>query len=233
MPTPDLPAFARARASALLAVLVLSVAGVADARTPACPPVSGNSWEAERCAEMRLIAARPGLAQRRGDRLVLTLDDGRRVAVVDRRSADADDTDAALHALIAVLDAPRLFHLRTTFYEGAQTLLVGRSSGRRWVVGGDAIEPSPDGLRVVAWSARNGYDDGALEVWRLDGDRLVLEFRGLTDTWWPRAVRWIDASTIGFERVAGGDPDTARGPQRRLVRDDTTNPPRWRAAAAR
>ncbi|MFM1990622.1 MAG: hypothetical protein RJA99_3579 [Pseudomonadota bacterium] len=216
------------------AALALGTAAVPAAAAATCPSRSGNAHEAERCRELELIAARPGVAARRGSRLVLVLDDGRRTVIADRvPRSGGNETEIALHALVDVLDAPRLFVVMTSFYEGGELSLVSRVTGRRWVVRGDALEVSPDGLRVVSWSARNGYDDGALEIWRVESDRMTAEFRGETSAWWPVAVRWVDGATVSFDRATGDDPDAARIERRRLVRDDASSPPRWRAGPDR
>lgn len=220
----------------LFEVLLLVFVGAvpqASAREPVCPSTTGNSWEHERCEEARLIAGRPGLARRDSERLTLMLDDGRRIDVLDRPSAREGDLEVASHALVGVLDAPRLFVVMTTLYEGGRLTLFSRASGRRWEVGGSSAEPSPSGARVATWGPWSGHDDSALEIWRLEGDRLVLEFKGETGEWWPESVRWIDGSTLEFERASGSPGAPEQMGLYRLERDKTASAVRWRARPLR
>ena len=205
---------------------------------PVCPATSGNYWESERCAEAALLAARPELGVRRGARLALRLDDGRWVSVLDQNPEGADPTLIQRHVLVAAFNAPRLFVIVTALYEGAALSVMSRANGQRWQVGGSAVAPSPDGTRLIAWGAAGGYDEGALEVWRLEGGRLHLEFRGKTAPasgrlWWPASVRWLDDARIEFVREEGEDPDRRTSARRNLVRDDSGGRPSWRIAPVR
>jgi hypothetical protein len=217
----------------LLLLLVVGAVPQVSAREPICPSTTGNSWEHGRCEEARLIAGRTGLARREAGRLTLTLDDGRRIDVLDRPSAREGDLEVASHALVGVLDAPRLFVVMTTLYEGGALTLFSRASGRRWEVGGSSAVPSPSGARVATWGPWSGHDDSALEIWRLDGDLLVLEFKGETGEWWPESIRWIDGSTLEFERASGSPGAPEQKGLHRLERDETASVARWRSRPLR
>jgi hypothetical protein len=217
----------------LLLLVFVGAAPQVSAREPICPSTTGNSWEHERCEEVRLIAGRPGFARRWAGTLTLTLDDGQQIEVVDRPSTHEGDLEVALHALVDVLDAPRLFVLMTTHYEGGALKLFSRASGRQWKVGGSTAVPSPSGARVATWGPWSGHDDSALEIWRLDGDRLVLEFRGETGEWWPESARWVDGSTLEFERGSGSPHAPEPIELYRVERDDTASAVRWRTRPLR
>jgi hypothetical protein len=230
------PAFpSRRGAFGIAALLVTWTIAAPAVGAPTCPSRSGNAHEAERCREFELIAARPRVAARLGPRLVLVLDDGRRMVIADTvPPRAADDTQVVLHALVDVLDAPRLFVVMSTFNEGGHLSVVSRVTGRRWLVGGETVAVSPDGRRIVSWRSRNGYDDGALEIWSVEPDRLTAEFRGVMRDGWPVSVRWVDDATLAYERGTGTDPDAPQMiERRRLTRDDASSPPRWRAGPDR
>ncbi len=83
------------------------------------------------------------------------------------------------YKLIAHAPSRGMFVLVEAFYEGADYLLVSDVSGDETIVPSFPIF-SPSGEHVLVLSQDDSIGDYAIQVWRRDGVRFVLEWKG-----WP------------------------------------------------
>jgi hypothetical protein len=124
-----------------------------------------------RKAEARLLKS--GLAERHGNRLVLTTHAGKRTFTDDRQACIEDRLDTcAIYALTA--RPPGSLAVEKFVSEGGDSYLIDARSGRQTQLDGVPVF-SPDGRRFVVAQFENETQNN-LEVWRRDGDSAKLEW---------------------------------------------------------
>jgi hypothetical protein len=100
-------------------------------------------------------------------------------------------------------------------YEGGQYVLMNRRTGRRQAVFGVPV-PSPDSQRLAVANAdlQAQYTPNVLQIWRVEPDRLHLEWQVQPDDWGAEDPRWITPDTLAFTRVRRCDAVPCDGPGR-------------------
>lgn len=106
-------------------------------------PALANPLDDAGKAEPSLLG--PGLAERRGDQLVLTVDKGKQLAFTDNRKAcdSGDAKNCAIYVLVA--NVPGSFAARKFESEGSDTTLIDAHSGRETLLTGVPFFPSTGG----------------------------------------------------------------------------------------
>lgn len=105
------------------------------------------------------------------------------------------------YQLIDFLPDQNYWVIETGGYEWIEWCLVNGKTGSMEIAIASPV-PSPDGLRflcakedIVACYIYNG-----IQIWRLEHDKLVLEFEDVDVPWGPVDVMWLDDSTIDFQK---------------------------------
>jgi hypothetical protein len=133
--------------------------------------------------EPNALKAADAGAVRQGRRLILNLSSGTAKAYVDRQECGSKDpveqAKCQQYKLIAHATSRGMFVLVRATYEGADYLLVSDVSGDEAIVPSFPIF-SPSGEHVLVLSQSDAIGDYAIQVWRRDGARFVLDWKG-----WP------------------------------------------------
>lgn len=90
--------------------------------------------------------------------------------------------------------------IEESHYEGKAYLLVNRGNGNLYKIPGPVLL-SPDAQRVVSFSCdlEAGYNPNALEIWKIDRAKLVMEWSAKSPLkWGPMDVRWENGTTLTF-----------------------------------
>ena len=111
------------------------------------------------------------------------------------------------------------------YYEGSADRFISESTARDTLLASAPIR-SPDSRRfaVASLDLFAGYDPSVLEIWRVEGDRVVREFAlDGGDSWGPDSVAWTSADTLRFLRatVAPGTVSYAYTPHCLIRRAET------------
>lgn len=110
--------------------------------------------------------------------------------------------DYVYHTLYSYLPEQNYWLILKTYYEGGSWLLVNGASGIENIVTARPIL-SPDGTRLACFNANLqgvGYNFNEIELWRIDTDSLILEFRNVDLPWSPMKATWKNDSTLIFEK---------------------------------
>jgi len=179
----------------LLPILMLPLAVVGQSCNEAC---------VARAAEPALL--RPPLAERHGERLVITAGAQTLTFTDNRKACDAGDAkNCAIYALVA--NAPGSLAVEKFEFEGSDTTLIDTRSGKQTLLSGVPVF-SPDGREFVVAQFSNESDNN-LEVWQRRGDGAVLEWAHPFKQSWKDdpALPQTPASTPPVFRVAAWQGD--------------------------
>jgi hypothetical protein len=134
--------------------------------------------------EPNALKAADAGAVRQGRRLILNLSSGANKTYVDRPECGSEDpvkqSKCQQYKLIAHVPSRGMFVLVEATHEGADYLLVSDVSGDEAIVPSFPIF-SPSGEHVLVLSQNDAIGEYAIQVWRRDGARFVLDWQG-----WPR-----------------------------------------------
>ena len=106
------------------------------------------------------------------------------------------------YELLDYLPAQNIWVIKETGWEYWVNYLVSGSDGEIH----DAVSfphPSPDGTRLLCFfeDLVAGFTWNGIQIWRVDGGHLVLEFQNLSVPWGPVDAEWIDDGRIEFEKL--------------------------------
>lgn len=174
------------------------------------PPLSNDCAQNAMCAaradEPALIAESNGLAERRGDTLILHPKSASAISFSDHKAAcvahDVHTCDG--YALMGAFPRARALVVQKFFYEGSIFLLIDQDTGRQTQLSGMPTF-SPDGQEFLVAPFDEEHDVGRnnLEIWRRKGDGAVLEWShaladepvedpNLPSPYQTRVMRWND-----------------------------------------
>lgn len=170
--------------------------------------------ECVRPLEAEVMRRAPGVTR---DSAGLRIAIPHRAAVVLRDSSDRAGVRS--HFVYAGFSEALEAHLVDVLLdEGRLSQLVVRRTGR--IINLDAIPvPSPDRKRLltVSWDTEAGYVPNRIQIFRLSGDSLVLEWEHAPTLWGPDEPVWLDNATVQVTRrpaAAHPDPSSLRAPLR-------------------
>jgi hypothetical protein len=159
--------------------------------------------------EQKALKADDASAVRRGDRLILHLGSGATKAYVDRPECGSKDpvqeSKCQKYRLIAHARSRGLFVLVKAYYEGAAYLLVNDASGEEAKVPSFPIF-SPSGQHVLVILDNDAVGEYAIQVWRREGSRFVLDWKRDDGYAKYKLVRWASENTIELQAKIGFEP---------------------------
>lgn len=196
------------RQRAVVSVLVLlgACSGPVDPPGPVPRPDRGalcdgidNAYACSQAVERHQLSRADDWVTRAGDTLIIALDDGGTVPLVDRgagpevvRFAYSGYLDRIAHHLVDM-------HL----YEGAMHVLVHDRTGAQTRVSvPPVIAPEGDRLVIASDEGEAGYRPNELQVWRVVRDGLELEWEADPTDWGASDARWTDDVTVRFDRLS-------------------------------
>jgi hypothetical protein len=139
--------------------------------------------------------------QRDGASLRLQLHSGRWLTITDPPEASDDEVHATFHNFRDYFPEIGYYLLHRQFYEGEGYLLVHQDSGSRYELHALPVV-SPDRQRLVAASDgfRGGYSPNVIQIWRLAGNRMELEWSFEPQDWGPAHPLWLDSRAIRVQK---------------------------------
>jgi len=156
--------------------------------------------------EPKALEADDASAGRQGDRLVLRLSSGGTKAYEDRRECRSEDprqqSRCQKYRLIAHARSRGVFVLIKAYYEGSKYLLVNDATGDEATLPSFPIL-SASGQHAVVLLMDDGVLGFAIQVWRREGPRFVLDWEGSPHVegiyTWYKLVRWPSENTIQLQ----------------------------------
>ena len=153
------------------------------------------------CA-LRIEAARldrQDRVTRTGDTLLIRLPDGGEVRLVDRGT----QAETVRFAYAGFLDRVGYHLVSVHYYEGAEYRLIDGATGETTEVAAWPVV-SPEGRRIAVASNAGvaGYAPNLLQLWRVTGDGLEVEWETRPDDWGADSARWADSTTLRFDRTS-------------------------------
>lgn len=169
--------------------------GAMPARDSLCAGID-NVYECGREIEEHRLAGIPDSVRRSGDTLVISVDNGEDVALVNR---DTGGPENVFYTYRERLDGVGYHVVDVHYYEGGSHLLIGAETGDRiQVSAAPVVSPGGDRLVVASAAGAAGYSPNELQVWRVTPDGLVLEWEVQPD-WGATNARWENRRTVRFE----------------------------------
>lgn len=210
------------RRLAPIPILALLVSGCGSPELPrpawedpaVCADVD-SFHDCARLEEDRALAAEPEVT-RSGDTLIIRLADGGERHLVDRGT----QVETVRFAYGGYFEAIGYHLVRVSFYEGSEYRLVHGATGEV-----TAVESfphlSPDARRLVVAANEGvaGYAPNLLQVWRVTDGGLAVEWQARPEDWGADAARWVDPSTVRFDRTRLCDGRICRTPATLRLRD--------------
>lgn len=114
-----------------------------------------------------------------------------------------DESVWAPHKLCGYLPDVNYFAVHKFGLEYSLFLLINCSSGHRTLAVSPPVQ-SPDGNRLLcAWSSpgSRSFHLNGIQIFRIEGDSLVMEFSGLDCRWYPERVRWLSDAAVAYSRL--------------------------------
>ncbi|MCK5037199.1 MAG: hypothetical protein KAS73_14980 [Candidatus Sabulitectum sp.] len=108
----------------------------------------------------------------------------------------------AVHKLCGYLPDANYFTVDIFGFEYSLFLLINCNSGYRTFAVSPPVQ-SPDGNRLLcAWRSPIGnfYENG-IQIFRIEGDSLVMEFSGTCYNWCTERVRWLSDTAVAYSRL--------------------------------
>jgi len=168
--------------------------------TEACADADGPA-QCGRLIEAMQLKRLPGLAQRNGNVLTVTLYPSGSATFTD---VDAGD-NARSYSLWDALDPINAVLLYTTTDEATTFTLLLRRSNRRFTL---PSEPalSPDRQRLATADFCPTRCTNEIAIWRVSGDNLrkELAWRPAIGDWIDAGIRWEDADTLAIDYTSAG-----------------------------
>lgn len=191
------------------------VAPLPKAAQPAPPttevavPLVDSAFLADtRAKEAVQLRAHRTVVRRDGNRLLLKLTNGKEHVLTDVM-APADS--AVVFDFVQHYPRQGYYLVHYTPYEGYGYVLVSQRTGE-WTGIPEAPVFSPDSTRfVIAYGELDSPVSAILEVYRFTARGLKREFMRSPNHWGPANPRWLDSTTIQFERVALTNTGKKRG----------------------
>jgi hypothetical protein len=158
-----------------------------------------NSRECAQAKESLLLRENPSAGVRRdGDRLLLELRDGRVHTAAD---VEAEDETGIWYNWVGAIGT-RFWVVHGQHLEGNVHLLVDRQTGREHPLW-DVPWPSEQRDRIFVGSLdlEARYNPNGIQLFRVEPERVVLEYELAADDWGPANPRWRGSSVVEFEKV--------------------------------
>lgn len=156
-----------------------------------------NFYDCALLEEDRALAAEEQVT-RSGDTLVIRLSDGGQRRLVDRGT----QAETVRFAYAGYFEAIGYHLVRVSFYEGSEYRLVHGATGE--ITTAESFPHlSPDARRLVVAANEGvaGYAPNLLQVWRVTDGALAVEWQVRPDDWGADAARWVDSTTVRFDRT--------------------------------
>lgn len=136
-----------------------------------------NDFKRLQALEPRALAAADADAEREGDRLVIHLRSGAQKDYVNSPECGvpSEETKCQLYVLIAHAHWCRAFVVARLQYESSEYLLIDDDSGIETALP-RFPDFSPSGERLLERISADGRVGFAVQIWRREGDRFVLEW---------------------------------------------------------
>ena len=207
-----------------IALAAMSMASVASAAMLSQAEIAKLCGEAEgqahcgRLVEAEQLKRLPGLAQRDGDTLRITLFPSGQATFIDVETPSGG-TSYALWDHYSAINATLLF---TTTDDDSRFVLLSRSTGKQTILP-SAPAVSPDRQRLATADFCETRCENRVVVWRLSPNGALRESEWRPpEPWSDAGVSWKDSNTLAIEYSVPAVPE-AKSLERRL------NDPGWQA----
>jgi hypothetical protein len=141
-------------------------------------------------AEKTALALAGSRAARQKDALVLVLDDGKRLRLLNQDCAVKDEL-CPNYQLAAFLPSRGVFLVEIIYLEAYDFLLIEMANGQRHEISGPP-HYSPDGQRFVTCRL-DEMSGGGTDIWRVASGRYVHEWQ---NEWMSQCGRWRSNSEV-------------------------------------
>lgn len=149
-------------------------------------------------AEKAALARTTGV-KRIGDTLLLPVDNGEPVAMVNNNS---DGDDYAHYYYDSYLPEINCYCLIGTYYEASDYVLLNRSTGANiHVWGKPVISPDKKMLICPSYDLEAGFIPNGFQVFTNDNGALENTGDVSLTKWGPGRVKWLDNNTIAVEQL--------------------------------
>lgn len=187
-----------------------SIAGIADTfmiggRSYFVVPLVPSPFEKEAAEdgremdEVELMALKQDTAvKRRGDTLLLPVENGEPVAMVNNKS---DGDDYAQYHYDSFLPEINSYCLIGSYYEAGDYILLNRSTGANiHVWGKPVISPDKRMLICPSFDIEAGFIPNGFQLFTNNNGKLENMGDVSIDKWGPGRVKWLDNYTVAIEQ---------------------------------
>lgn len=157
------------------------------------PTVRRKPSEVEK-REPSELAKSENFAERNGEILLLHLESGRSVSLLNRDSCDSFE-NCLIYVYRGLLADKQFFLVDARFYEGGRTLLFSRKTGEQFDIKGEP-NLSPNGKFIVVASDDELGDPGVY-LWEISNGILIQRF-GFNPSEYQlyKFTRWVGSDTV-------------------------------------
>lgn len=147
------------------------------------------------------IAKSDNLVERNGRMLVLRLQSGKTLELVDSEACENYE-GCRVYTYRGLVADKQFYWVLLGYYEGGESLLISRNTGEQV----DTIRDphvSPDGKFIVSASDAEAYEDSGVFLWEIVGGTLVSRFSFVPkDYQLFNFARWVDANNVELVKTA-------------------------------
>jgi hypothetical protein len=140
--------------------------------------------------------------KRKKNQLMIRLDNGTLLTLVNKGNPKYDDTSMANFSYIEYLPAIGYHLVHVMYYEGDSYVLINGKDGKKTDIQNIPII-SPDNLRFVTASSdlEAEYNPTEIQIWRITAGGLFKEFSFKPSGWGPESPRWKNQNEVSITKV--------------------------------
>jgi len=133
-----------------------------------------NSYKCAQAIERFQLKHYPKYVTRKGNRLELTLKNGKIKIIENSPETDYDDVEGKHYSFREYIQSVGYFLIHVQYWEGSKFLMVHDKTGKEFLIP-EVPELSPDKDRLVSVSGGT-YQFNGIQIWKFTSGGLVLEW---------------------------------------------------------
>ena len=189
----------RALTLAFVLVLLMDQVFAGPYESIGCPARIDNGHECSDFLERNLLKKSADTIERKGRRLTIHLENGRKKIYINKSAEEAGDASRRFAAVAHFAEVKYLL-ISTGFWEGKTYHLLNLINGETVHVGGWAVlSPDKQRFAVTYSDISAGYNPNVLAVYRIGFKGLEREFLA-SRNWGAEDAKWIDREMIAFKK---------------------------------
>lgn len=143
-----------------------------------------------------------GHVKRKGNDLIITADNGKKVVLTDKSDDEKDGDSYAEYTYTGYLPDIKEYGIFATYYESMDFLLVNQVNGETihtW--GAPIISPDKKYFVCSSYDLEAGFIENGLQLYSYLNGKITPLGEISTEKWGPGQIKWLDNNTLAAEYI--------------------------------